>query len=204
MDEIVERIDAASIHPDGLSYLGDSAVKLEVPSGFPEAQQIIVDGKPRMICRICDFEIPMVCAEGHFIVCTLADRCDSKGLNTDQRLQRVAEVLGRVLGCFESKSPQTAECNHNETARGSTSSLTESDGSMDHDILSHLLTVPSTELFSEVVASSSSNNSILRRNNYNCSVLIIWIVDILLVKLAGSTHTSVRQHATVTIADTKN
>uniref|UniRef100_A0A0D3HWW4 non-specific serine/threonine protein kinase n=1 Tax=Oryza barthii TaxID=65489 RepID=A0A0D3HWW4_9ORYZ len=158
VDEIVERIDAASIHPDGLSYLGDSAVKLEVPSGFPEAQQIIVDGKPRMICRICDFEIPMVCAEGHFIVCTLADRCDSKGLNTDQRLQRVAEVLGRVLGCFESKSPQTAECNHNETARGSTSSLTESDGSMDHDILSHLLTVPSTELFSEGALTPASGS----------------------------------------------
>uniref|UniRef100_A0A0D9Y1L4 non-specific serine/threonine protein kinase n=1 Tax=Leersia perrieri TaxID=77586 RepID=A0A0D9Y1L4_9ORYZ len=158
VDEIVERIDAASIHPDGLSYLGDSAVKLEIPSAYPEAQQIIVDGKPRMICRICDFEIPMVCAEGHFIVCTLADRCDSKGLNTDQRLQRVAEVLGRVLGCFEAKSPHIAECNHHETARGSTSSLTESDGSTDHDNLSHLLTVPSTELFSEGALTPTSGS----------------------------------------------
>ncbi|KAG8049316.1 hypothetical protein GUJ93_ZPchr0009g2005 [Zizania palustris] len=159
VDEIVERIDAASIHPDGLSYLGDSAVKLEIPSEYPEAQQIIVDGKPRMICRICDFEIPMSCAEGHFTVCTLADRCDSKGLNTDQRLQRVAEVLERVLACFEAKSPHLSEFNHHETARASTSSLTESDISMDHDNnLSHLLTVPSTELFSEGALTPASGS----------------------------------------------
>uniref|UniRef100_A0A0E0FE66 non-specific serine/threonine protein kinase n=1 Tax=Oryza meridionalis TaxID=40149 RepID=A0A0E0FE66_9ORYZ len=158
LTELKERLIRRRMLEHKQLTLDFSAGRLEVPSGFPEAQQIIVDGKPRMICRICDFEIPMVCAEGHFIVCTLADRCDSKGLNTDQRLQRVAEVLGRVLGCFESKSPQTAECNHNETARGSTSSLTESDGSMDHDILSHLLTVPSTELFSEGALTPASGS----------------------------------------------
>jgi hypothetical protein len=154
VDEIVERIDAASIHPDGLASLGDSAIKIEISPEYPGAQQIIVDGKPRMICRICDFEIPMSCAEGHFIVCTLADRCDSKGLSTDKRLQRVAEVLERVLACFETKSPHDSEFNHPENARASTSSLTEeeSDGSMDHDNdLSNLLTVPSSELFSQVV-----------------------------------------------------
>ncbi|CAM0948730.1 unnamed protein product [Alopecurus aequalis] len=152
VDEIVERIDAASIHPDGLASLGDSAVKIEISPEYPGAQKIIIDGKPRMICRICDFEIPMACAEGHFIVCTLADRCDSKGLNTDKRLQRVAEVLERVLACFEAKSPGDAEFSHPENARASTSSLTEeeSDGSMDHDNdLSHLLTVPSSQLFSQ-------------------------------------------------------
>ncbi|PNT62299.1 hypothetical protein BRADI_4g01280v3 [Brachypodium distachyon] len=152
VDEIVERIDAASIHPDGLACLGDSAVKIEISPEYPGAQQIIVDGKPRMICRICDFEIPMSCAEGHFIACTLADRCDSKGLSTDKRLQRVAEVLERILACFEAKSPHDGEFNHPENARVSTSSLTgeEYDGSTDHDNdLSHLLTMPSAELFSE-------------------------------------------------------
>ncbi|KAM3271585.1 hypothetical protein ACQJBY_042032 [Aegilops geniculata] len=160
VDEIVERIDAASIHPDGLASLGDSAVKIEISPEYPGAQQIIVDGKPRMICRICDFEIPMSCAEGHFIACTLADRCDSKGLSTDKRLQRVAEVLERVLACFDAKSPHDAEFHHPENTRASTSSLTEeSDGSMDHDNdLSHLLTVPSSELFSEGALTHASGN----------------------------------------------
>jgi hypothetical protein len=63
-------------------------------------------------------------------------------------------VLERVLACFETKSPHDSEFNHPENARASTSSLTEeeSDGSMDHDNdLSNLLTVPSSELFSQVV-----------------------------------------------------
>ncbi|KAM0836605.1 hypothetical protein ACQ4PT_062211 [Festuca glaucescens] len=161
VDEIVERIDAASIHPDGLASLGDSAVKIEISPEYPGAQQIIVDGKPRMICRICDFEIPMACAEGHFIVCTLADRCDSKGLSTDKRLQRVSEVLERVLACFEAKRPTDTEFNHPENARASTSSLTEeeSDGSMEHDNdLSQLLTVPSSELFSQGALTTASGS----------------------------------------------
>lgn len=161
VDEIVERIDAASIHPDGLASLGDSAVKIEISPEYPGAQQIIIDGKPRMICRICDFEIPMACAEGHFIVCTLADRCDSKGLSTDKRLQRVAEVLERVLTCFETKTPNDPEFNHPDNARASTSSLTEeeSDGSMDHDNdLSQLLNVPSSELFSQGALTTASGS----------------------------------------------
>ncbi|KAJ1266481.1 hypothetical protein BS78_08G154000 [Paspalum vaginatum] len=154
VDEIVERVDAASIHPDGLACLGDAAtIDLEaVPSQYPEAQQIIVDGKPRMICRVCDFEIPMACAEGHFVVCTLADRCDAKGHTADQRLLRVAEVLDRVLACFESRSPAPG-------SRASTSS--ESDASFsnaDHDALSHLLAVPSAELFSEGALTPASGS----------------------------------------------
>ncbi|CAN6348572.1 unnamed protein product [Urochloa humidicola] len=110
VDEIVERVDAASIHPDG----GMAAA----------GQQVMVDGgeAPRMICRICDFEIPMACAEGHFAVCTLADRCDAKGHSADQRLLRVADVLHRILaGASPSSSGGAA--------------------------LSHLLSVPSAELF---------------------------------------------------------
>ncbi|KAF8762972.1 hypothetical protein HU200_008819 [Digitaria exilis] len=142
VDEIVERVDAASIHPDGLAVAAASAMNVEevLPSRYPEAQQIIVDGKPRMICRICDFEIPMACAEGHFVVCTLADRCDAKGHSADARLLRVADVLHRVLACFVSGAGGRAS-----------SSESESDASFsnaDHDVLSHMLTVPSAELFS--------------------------------------------------------
>ena len=158
VDEIVERVDAASIHPDGLACLagGAAAANLEaVPSRYPEAQQIIVDGKPRMICRICDFEIPMAHAEGHFVVCTLADRCDAKGHTADQRLLRVAEVLDRVLASFESRGFSGERA----------SSSSESDASSfpnaaaDHDAgLSHLLSVPSAELFPEGALTPASGS----------------------------------------------
>ncbi|KAJ3681408.1 hypothetical protein LUZ60_015897 [Juncus effusus] len=58
------------------------------------------DGKPKMICRICEFEIPTQYAEGHFKVCTMADRCDSKGLTIDQRLHKVSDVLNKILIAF--------------------------------------------------------------------------------------------------------
>jgi hypothetical protein len=159
VDEIVERVDAASIHihPDGLACLGgDAAMNLaEIPSRYPEAQQIIVDGKPRMICRICDFEIPMACAEGHFVVCTLADRCDAKGHSADQRLLRVAEVLDRVLACFDTRGGGSLGVGG---GRASTSSESDSNNAADHDPLSQLLTVPSTELFSEGALTPASGS----------------------------------------------
>ncbi|CAN6341945.1 unnamed protein product [Urochloa humidicola] len=99
------------------------------------AAQVMVDGgePPRMICHICDFDIPMACAKGHFAVCTrtLADRCDAKGHNADQCLLRVADVLHRILAGF--------------TAGGASSTSPSSSSS--GAALSHLLSVPSTELF---------------------------------------------------------
>ncbi|GJM95103.1 hypothetical protein PR202_ga11806 [Eleusine coracana subsp. coracana] len=129
VEEIVERVGAASIHPDHHHTLPSEEQQHE------QAQQVmVVDGKPRMICRVCDFEIPMACAEGHFVVCTLADRCDGgKGLTADQRLLRVADVLDRVLACFADSS----------------SSSSSSSNAADHDALAQLLAVPSAELFSE-------------------------------------------------------
>ncbi|CAN6329133.1 unnamed protein product [Urochloa humidicola] len=96
------------------------------------AAQVMVDGgePPRMICRICDFEIPMASAEGHFALCTLADRCDAKGHTADQRLLHVADVLHRILAGFS-------------TGGASSTSPSSSSG----DALSHLLSVPSAELF---------------------------------------------------------
>jgi hypothetical protein len=72
-----------------------------IPSQYPEAQQIMVDRKSQMICCICHFEIPMVCIEVHFVLCTLADRCDSKGLTVDQRMLKVARVLDPMLTFFD-------------------------------------------------------------------------------------------------------
>lgn len=80
--------------------------KIKVGKAFEKA----VDSKRMMICRICDFEIPTMHAEGHFKVCNIADRCDCKGLSVDERLQRVAEVLEKILDQCKLKEHEEVEC----------------------------------------------------------------------------------------------
>ena len=57
-----------------------------------------------MICRICEVEIPTVHVEQHSRICSIADRCDLKGLNVNERLERVAETLERILESWTPKS----------------------------------------------------------------------------------------------------
>ncbi|KAL6844820.1 hypothetical protein ACP4OV_025479 [Aristida adscensionis] len=45
--------------------------------------------------------LPHLQLRGPHGVCTLAARCDAKGHAADQRLLRFAEVLDRVLACFD-------------------------------------------------------------------------------------------------------
>ncbi|KAL6131880.1 hypothetical protein ACLB2K_070253 [Fragaria x ananassa] len=59
-----------------------------------------------MICRICEVEIPTVHVEEHSQICTIADRCDLKGLTVNERLERVAEALGRIM---ESRVPKNVD-----------------------------------------------------------------------------------------------
>ncbi|KAI3723322.1 hypothetical protein L2E82_34811 [Cichorium intybus] len=50
-----------------------------------------------LICRICEVEIPTVHVEQHSRICTIADRCDLKGVSVNERLERVAETLERIM-----------------------------------------------------------------------------------------------------------
>lgn len=61
-----------------------------------------------LICRICEVEIPTVHIEEHSRICTIADRCDLKGLNVNVRLERVAETLESILESWSPKSPDGA------------------------------------------------------------------------------------------------
>ncbi|XP_074281906.1 putative serine/threonine protein kinase IRE [Silene latifolia] len=61
-----------------------------------------------IICRICEVEIPTVFVEEHSRICTIADRCDLKGLTVNERLERVAETLEKILESFTPKSTSTA------------------------------------------------------------------------------------------------
>lgn len=61
-----------------------------------------------LICRICEVEIPTVHIEEHSRICTVADRCDLKGLKVNDRLERVAETLESILESWSPKSPDGA------------------------------------------------------------------------------------------------
>ncbi|CAA3008724.1 probable serine threonine kinase IRE [Olea europaea subsp. europaea] len=60
-----------------------------------------------LICRICEVEIPIVHVEHHSRICTIADRCDLKGLSINERIERVAETLERILESWTPKSTST-------------------------------------------------------------------------------------------------
>lgn len=77
-----------------------------------------------MICRICEVEIPVVHVEEHSRICTIADRCDLKGINVNLRLERVAESLEKILESWTPKSSGTPRAVA-DNARLSTSSRHE-------------------------------------------------------------------------------
>nr|DAD18604.1 TPA_asm: hypothetical protein HUJ06_020067 [Nelumbo nucifera] len=76
--------------------LDNSSNAKRVSWGFYGDQQNIVH-ENSMICRICEVEIPTVHVEDHSRICTISDRCDLKGLTVNERLERVAETLEKIL-----------------------------------------------------------------------------------------------------------
>lgn len=145
---------ASSDSTEDLGVLASSTEPLpeaeEVASAdYSGDQHIPADVKPKMICRICDFEIPTIYAEGHFRVCTIADRCDSKGLTIDERLDGVAEILERILASCTPKNTDIVEI-HGEVVKIGASCLSEGSDvlSMSHNNLSYL---SSAEIVDRVV-----------------------------------------------------
>ncbi|KAI9081544.1 hypothetical protein K1719_036463 [Acacia pycnantha] len=57
-----------------------------------------------MICRICEVEIPIVYVEEHSQICTIADRCDLKGLTVSERLERFAETIEKIIESWTPRS----------------------------------------------------------------------------------------------------
>ena len=94
-----------------------------------------------MICRICEVEIPTVHVEQHSQICTIADRCDLKGLTVNERLERVAETLEKILESWTPKSTPRST----DSPRGSFEVARES------TLSTHYLDDMSPNLFSEGV-----------------------------------------------------
>ncbi|KAK7854882.1 putative serine/threonine protein kinase ire [Quercus suber] len=96
-EEGIENLDTLPCHPE----------QSEASAGLQRVNlwdQQNVAYEDLMICRICEVEIPTVHVEQHSQICTIADRCDLKGLTVNERLERVAETLERILESWTAKS----------------------------------------------------------------------------------------------------
>ncbi|KAK2975849.1 hypothetical protein RJ640_022866, partial [Escallonia rubra] len=127
-------------HKDETSKVEENVENLDTPTCLPEHPETSlkvrkvtwgvwgdlhnVTYENSLICRICEVEIPTVHVEEHSRICTIADRCDLKGLTVNERLDRVTETLEKIL---ESWTPQSTDtpAGTPEVARVSTSSNPE-------------------------------------------------------------------------------
>ncbi|KAL2606536.1 hypothetical protein GLYMA_09G232400v4 [Glycine max] len=99
-DENSENLDTLSCHPE---HLQSSSRAQKVSWGLWGDQQNLTY-EDSMICRICEVEIPIVHVEEHSRICTIADRCDLKGLTVNERLERVSETIEKILESWTPKS----------------------------------------------------------------------------------------------------
>ncbi|GMH14081.1 hypothetical protein Nepgr_015922 [Nepenthes gracilis] len=83
-----------------------------------------VSDESSIICRICEEEVRTLHVEDHSRICAVADRCDQKGLNVDERLLRIAETLEKMMESFSQKDFQPA-IGSPDAAKVSNSSVTE-------------------------------------------------------------------------------
>ncbi|KAH9299629.1 hypothetical protein KI387_031311, partial [Taxus chinensis] len=105
----------ASVKAPELSSLKENSVQSTTSSkhqhriswGYWGDQQNFTDGNYAMICRICEEEVPTSHLEEHSRLCTIADRCDLKGLSVDERLRRIAETLEKIMESYTPKSSHT-------------------------------------------------------------------------------------------------
>ncbi|XP_050894876.1 probable serine/threonine protein kinase IRE isoform X2 [Lathyrus oleraceus] len=122
-DEHAETLDASSCQPE---HSQPSSRTRKDSWGFWGDQQNLPYDYSMIICRICEVEIPIVNVEEHSRICTIADKCDLKGLTVNERLERVSETIERLLESWTPKSTPKSTDTHGESfefARVSTSSL---------------------------------------------------------------------------------
>ncbi|CAN0905806.1 Probable serine/threonine protein kinase IRE4 [Linum grandiflorum] len=61
------------------------------------SQEPGVEGTDSVICRICEELVPISHLESHSYICAYADKCDVNGLDLDDRLSYLAEVLEQIV-----------------------------------------------------------------------------------------------------------
>ncbi|KAM6598479.1 probable serine/threonine protein kinase IRE [Cannabis sativa] len=100
---------SSSCHPDHSQAVRTGVQRLSW-GFFGDNHQHVSDDN-LMICRICEVEIPTAHVEEHSKICTIADRCDLKGLTVNERLERVAETLEKIIesSCTPKSTPKSGD-----------------------------------------------------------------------------------------------
>ncbi|KAI4383069.1 hypothetical protein MLD38_008949 [Melastoma candidum] len=98
--------DKMGLLQDKTELKGDSHCQIEVFEPHLSGPRDSWDqtSENLMICRICEVEIPTVHVEEHSRLCTIADRCDVKGLSVNERLERIAEALEKIADFWTPRS----------------------------------------------------------------------------------------------------
>lgn len=106
-----ERSDADQLaikgpeYPPAKELLQQSSTlpKLQLKFSVYWGEQHNVCEENSIICRICEEEIPTSYVEDHSRICTIAYRCDQKGLSVNERLIRIAETLEKMVNSYSAK-----------------------------------------------------------------------------------------------------
>ncbi|XP_078441696.1 protein kinase superfamily protein isoform X2 [Wolffia australiana] len=62
---------------------------------LPEHEESL-DEVDSVICRICEEDVPTTSLESHSYICAYADKCDVDGVDLDDRLGRLSEILEQI------------------------------------------------------------------------------------------------------------
>ncbi|XP_008802442.1 probable serine/threonine protein kinase IREH1 isoform X2 [Phoenix dactylifera] len=107
--------DLTAVNPPELPSSGDSSVCPSVPSKHQHkiswgywTDQPNIPEEGSIMCRICEEYVPTLCMEDHSKICAIADRCDQKGLSVDERLNRIAKTLEKMIEAYSQKDPPDA------------------------------------------------------------------------------------------------
>nr|XP_043633754.1 probable serine/threonine protein kinase IRE [Erigeron canadensis] len=119
--DLSDHMEDTPVHASNNSDTASNARR--VTSGV-SGEQHYTASDSSLICRICEVEIPTVHVEQHSRICTIADRCDLKGLSVNERLERVAETLERIIDSWSPKGADLA-VGSQESGRISLSSISE-------------------------------------------------------------------------------
>ncbi|KAL4199563.1 hypothetical protein AMTRI_Chr03g51800 [Amborella trichopoda] len=122
--DVDANIETAKTHQDSGSSAVTSTNTRRVSWGCCEDPHHNSNGNS-MICRICEEKIHTLHVEDHSRICTIADRCDLKGYSVDERLERIAETLERILDSCTPRSSNNPGLGSPDLTKVSDSSVSE-------------------------------------------------------------------------------
>ncbi|KAJ6812935.1 putative serine/threonine protein kinase IRE4 isoform X1 [Iris pallida] len=88
-------------------------------------QEDLPDGVDSVICRICEENVPTSHLESHSYICAYADKCDLEGLDLDERLLNIAEILEQIVESYNqsfqasTSSPENSRMHSTNSVHGS-------------------------------------------------------------------------------------